>query len=235
MRKLSVFLILLAVLLFAVSCSGKGGDAETGDIDNTAPATNDAGETADDAGNVPGDTPSPEAPPSTSPQDTPAGWAGYTVIRPDYGVSDTLISAAVELRKTLPPEGRNLSTDYVCRTKNSRHREKRYCRFTTRALSETTAAGLRLRDWRISRRSGFVALCGGSEEVKNACLGLRKLPRRPEQLPEDGMEHLENYQIENITVFGKPRRISLSGAEGRRAVALMQKKRRNLRTCARGK
>jgi len=232
MHKLSVFLILLAVLLFAVSCSGKGGDAETGDIDNTAPATNDAGETADDAGNVPGDTPSPEAPPSTSPQDTPAGWAGYTVIRPDYGVSDTLISAAVELRKALAAGGAeiDLSTDYVGRNEELPTSGKEILvGLTTRALSETTAAGLRLRDWRIKADgSGFVALCGGSEEaVKNACLWLaQNCPDGPEQLPEDGMEHLENYQIENITVFGNPLgEYSLSGADGsRRAVALMQKK-----------
>ena len=86
-----------------------------------------------------------------------------------------------------------------------------------------------MRDWRIKADgSGFVALCGGSEEaVKNACLWLaQNCPDGPEQLPEDGMEHLENYQIENITVFGNPLgEYSLSGADGsRRAVALMQKK-----------
>jgi hypothetical protein len=239
MHKLSVFLILLAVLLFAVSCSGKGGEAGSGDADGTADVTNDAGETADDtAGNLPFDpaenpADDPAADPA-SPAETPSasGWAGYTVIRPDFGVSDTLISAAVELRKALAAGGAeiDLSTDYVGRNEELPTSGKEILvGLTTRALSETAAAGLRLRDWRIKADgSGFVAVAGGSEEaVKNACLWLaQNCPDGPEQLPEDGFEHLENYQIENITVFGNPLgEYSLSGADGsRRAVALMQKK-----------
>ena len=194
----------LAVSMALSSCSDAVREAaeETGgEVTGTAPAAGDsAADDAETAAEQQADPPSAPASP----------WDGYTIIRSDLASDDT-IAAVVAMRKAFQAKGVEISlgTDFIGRNETVPESGKEILvGSTTRPASDEAMSGLRLGDWRVGYdpSTGFVTVAGGSvPALAEACGWLAaNAAGGPQEIPEEGYEHREDYVLADFVVFGSP-------------------------------